>query len=70
MMLHIKLHAQMTDKYFNIENPNTGYQHTTGIQTDGSEIYSVEVGLGILWEIKIDHNIDCLNINSSGKQIC
>lgn len=71
MMLHIKFHAWMTDKYSNIANQKEGYQHTIRkLQTGGPENYSVQVSLGILWEVKIDHNIHCLNINSSGEQIC
>ena len=31
---------------------------------------SVEIGLSMFGEVKIDDNIYCLDINSSGKQIC
>lgn len=30
----------------------------------------VKVRLGHLWEIKVDHNIDCLHVNASSKKIC
>lgn len=30
---------------------------------------SVKVGLTVLWEIKIDHHIDRLNVNTSSKQV-
>ena len=30
---------------------------------------SVKVGLAVLREIKVDHNVDRLNVNTSGKQV-
>ena len=30
---------------------------------------AMQVGFSIFWEIKVDHNIDCLNVNSSSEEI-
>lgn len=30
---------------------------------------SMQICLGVLWEIKVDHHIDCLNVNSTGEQV-
>ena len=30
----------------------------------------MQIGLGVLGEIKVDHNIDSLDVNAASKQIC
>jgi hypothetical protein len=32
--------------------------------------HPVQVGLRVLWEVKVDDNIDSLNVNSTGEKIC
>ena len=32
--------------------------------------YPVQIGLRILWEVEVDHNINSLDINAASEQIC
>lgn len=32
--------------------------------------YPVQIGLRVLGEVKVDHNIDSLDINAASEQIC
>ena len=35
-----------------------------------AEPYPVQIGLRVLGEVKVDHNIDSLDINAASEQIC
>lgn len=44
------------------------YECQCGLRINAN--YPVQICFRVLWEIKVDHHINCLNVNSPSEQIC
>jgi hypothetical protein len=54
-----------------IESVLIGYQvdGQTQVTKSSRAANTMQIGFGILWEIKVDDNIDGLDVNTSGQEI-